>query len=185
MRKLGVLLLIVLIAPFAYGQETSSGYVGGDIPFVADFDVTWSSSAATALAGVTEAHYNQGYIDISNTVLTASLVANDSCTIAASIGSWTVPSGYPSSGDKSDGTPDSDLQFRITGIDGGDDMSIENSFDSYQYLTGSDQVCLSADAASGVTSTSFAADTRVDLAWGVDVTGTYQVQITLTAAQAP
>lgn len=185
MRKLGVLLLIVLIAPFVYGQETSSGYVGGNIPFVADFNVTWSSSAATALAGVTEAHYTQTYIDISNTILSASLVANDTCTISARMGAWTVPSGYPSSGDKADGSPDSDLRLRITGIDGSDDMSIENSFNSFQYLTTSDQVCLSANSSAGVTSTSFGADTRVDLAWGVDLAGTYQVQITLTAAQVP
>ncbi len=184
MRKLGVLFLIVLIVPFVYGQ-TSSGYVGGAIPFVSSLSVTWSASAPTALSGVTAAHYTQGYIDISNTILTASLVANDTCTISARIGAWTVPSGYPSSGDKADGSPDSDLKLRITGITGADDMSIENSFDSFQYLTTSDQVCLSANNASGVTSTSFAADTEVDLAWGVDLAGTYQVQITLTAAQVP
>lgn len=186
MRKLGVLLLIVLITPFVYGQVSSSGYVGGDIPFVADFDVTWNASAQTMLASVGESDYNNGYIDFTNLIIAASLMTNDDCTISARIGTWTVPTGYPSSGDKIDGTPDSDFQLQITGIDGSDDMSIENSFDSFQYLTTSDQTCLSADNASGVVSTDFAANCRVDLAWGVDLAGsTYQVQVTLTAAQVP
>jgi len=131
-------------------------------------------------------HYNQGYVDITGLIITASVVANDSCNISASIGSWTVPSSYPSGGAKRDVTSNTDFNFQVTRITGADDMSVVNSFGTYQEVTSTGQACLLADSNLGVSAaTEFGGDARMDLAWGVDVAGTYSVTLTLTIAQLP
>ena len=182
MRKLGVLMVLIFLAPCVMAQ-TTSGTLGGNIPFVYSWSTTWNPSSSTMLSSVNATHYNQGYVDLTNVILSSTIVTNDSCQIAVKMGSWTVPTGYPLSGDKVDLTPDSDLQFKITGIDGSDDLNVVGTFAAFTYLTTSDQVCLRAKDGNGVSSSTYGADARVDLAWGVDVTGTYSVLITLTISQ--
>jgi hypothetical protein len=182
MRKLGVLMVLIFLAPCVMAQ-TSSGTIGGTVPFVYSWTTTWNATIGTALANVNASHYNQGYIDIANVILTSTVQTNDSCQIAARMGSWTVPTGYPASGDKVDLSPDSDLRFMITGIDGADDLDVVGGFGSLTYLTTSDQACLRAKDGNGVSSSTFGADARVDMVWGVDLAGAYSVQITLTISQ--
>ena len=165
MRKLGVLLLVVCLAPIAFGQASSSGTVGGDIPFTYIFSCNWDGTATSALSSVNSSHYNQGYIDITGLLISASVQANDLCQIAVKIGSWTVPAAYDASGPKRDVTSNTDFNFQITGIAPAEDMSVVNSFGSYQEVTSTDQACLLADDASGVSTTTFAGDARVDLSW--------------------
>jgi len=180
MRKLALLLLLVCFVPMAFSQ---TGGVGGTIPFIYDLDVTFDASAMTALSSIDENDYNAGYVDIIGFVSAASLLANDSCSVAVSMGSWTLPAGYPASGPKQDVTSNSDLHLRLVGIDGSDDVDIYNSFDSFQELTSSAQKCLMAETAAGVASADWTADARIDLAWGVDVAGSYGVTVTWTVSQ--
>jgi len=172
-----VLMVLIFLAPCVMAQ-TSSGTIGGTVPFVYSWTTSWNPSSTTMLNSVNATHYNQGYVDLTNVILSSTVLTNDSCQISAAMGAWTVPAGYPASGDKVDLTPDSDLQFRITGIDGSDDLNVVGTFASYTYLTTSNQAVLRAKDGNGVASSTFGADARVDLVWGVDVTGTYGVQIT-------
>jgi hypothetical protein len=182
MRKLGVLMVLIFLAPCVMAQ-TSSGTIGGTVPFVYSWTTSWNPSSTTMLNSVNATNYDAGYVDLTNVILSSTIVTNDSCRISAAMGTWTVPAGYPASGDKVDLTPDSDLQFRITGITGADDMNVVGTFASFTYLTTSNQPVLVAKDGNGVASSTFGADARVDLVWGVDVTGTYGVQITLTISQ--
>jgi hypothetical protein len=182
MRKLGVLMVLIFLAPCVMAQ-TSSGTLGGTVPFAYSWTTTWNPSIGTLLNSVNATNYNAGYIDLPSIILSSSIQTNDDCKIAVKMGTWTVPAGYPASGDKVDMSPDSDLLFMITGIIPAEEMSIVAPFTALSYLTTSDQDCLDADDADGVATTTFGADARVDMVWGVDLAGAYSVEITLTISQ--
>jgi hypothetical protein len=143
--------------------------------------VSWDGTASSAFAGISESDYDQGWYDHQNFLVSASVVANDSCEITASVGSWTLPANYPGAGNKNTVSSSSDFEFRVTGT-GDDDMSPANSFDSFQEVTSSAQAIMVSDGV-GVSSTTFAGDARVLLSWANDVAGSYSITLTLTIQQ--
>jgi hypothetical protein len=168
------------MAPLAWSQ-TSSGIVGGTIPFVYVFDVTWDGAASSVLDGVNSTHYTQGYYQIDGLVATASVQANAPCQVAASIGDWTLPGNYPGGGNKANSGVNTDFNFRITGTPA--DMTVQNSFDSFQELTNVDQVVLQSVGTDGTALSTFGADAQVELFWAYDVAGSYSVTVTLTISE--
>jgi hypothetical protein len=181
MKKLLVALTIVVMASFAFGQTG-----GGTIPWAYSLDLTYDAGNETALGSVSSADYDAGYIDISNFISTADFDANDSCTVAIKIGSWTLPAAYPSAGNKNDvtsATDDSDFHFKLAGITAADDMTYENSFNALQELHDADQIIMRAIDDDGVQGDGFTADARIDLDWDTDPVGAYSVTVTCTVSQ--
>ena len=179
MKTLKTITIIALLGALAYGQGA-----GGTIPFVYSLDLTYGAGNATALASLTSSDYDATYKDISNFISAGDFEANDSCHIAVKIGSWTLPTAYPTAGNKKTVTSNSDYHLKLVGITAAaDDLNIENSFNALVELTSSDQIMVRAKNDDGVQGDGFTADSRVDLDWDTDPVGAYSVTVTFTVTQ--
>jgi len=168
------------------GATPPAESVGGSVPFLASWTFT-ETSQTTNLAGVTYAMLETGYIDVENIQVCTDLDANDTLSIAAKVGSWTLPAEYPSQGLKNTVDATSDFLIQITDDAAGhdDSLKVENTFTSYKLLTSSDQTILASDTENpnGVEDQNFNIDNRIMLDTQTDIPGAYSITMTLTLSQ--
>ncbi|MBC8213171.1 MAG: hypothetical protein H8E71_00810 [Candidatus Marinimicrobia bacterium] len=190
MKTIKVISLIALMGAFAYGADGGASPpdepVGGTIPFIASWTFT-ATSQTTNLANVTYAMLETGYIDVLDIQVCSDLDSNDTLSIAAKIGSWTLPGQYPTQGNKNSVTANSDFLIQITDDAAGHDDSLKvvNTFTAYKLLTSSDQTILASNTGlpNGIENQNFNIDNRIMLDHMTDIPGAYAITMTLTLSQ--
>lgn len=195
MKKLLVLIVAVLVLGLtgglmaADGGATATGEpVGGTVPFIANWTFT-ATSQESNLADVTYAMLETGYIDKLDIQVCTDMDSNDTLSIAAKIGSWTLPSVtgsvYPPKGKKNSVTADSDFLIQIDAAGHTDSLEVQNSFGSYKLLTSNDQTILASKTKypNGIENQTFKIDNRIMLDTQTDMPGAYSITMTLTLSQ--
>jgi hypothetical protein len=181
MRKALVFIILLLSASMAFGQT-----LGGSIPNLSSLAVNYLPGLASEMSNITATDYNNGYFDIAGFIQDATFQANYACHIEASVGSWTLPSGY--AGNKTTVTSNSDFWLSIGAtLAGLDETTIAGSFGTAPgvELTSTGATLLDTDNADGCANEQFDGDVRIDLAWGEDAAGTYAITLSLTVVADP
>ncbi len=174
------------------GAAATEEIVGGTIPFNAQWTFT-DVSQLTKLAAASEAEYDAvtdgGLIAIADIQVCSNLDANDSLSVAAKVGSWTVPTTYhtyPTNGHKNSVDATSDFKILANNFAGGN-LTHSGTFNAYTLLTDSDQEIINSTATGatgvGVEGESFDIDCQVLLDWLTDPPGAYSITMTLTLSQ--
>ena len=201
MKNLRVLMIAFLVlgltgVVMAHGLEVAvdtpvSELIGGTIPFNAEWTFT-DVDQTTKIADLTasEDEYETGSISIDNIQQCTNLDANDSLSVAASIGDWSLPADYPTNGRKEtvDGT--SDFLIRVN------DFKVESprlalsgdfSATTYTLLTSTPQDIFHSTSTPadnvGIEDETFGIDCQIPLDWVTDCPGDYSITMTLTLSQ--
>ena len=173
-RLIVPILMIVLCVAYparaADESDTAQSIIGGTIPELCQIGIV-NTGLATLLTlnqdGNGEISYDQGYVESAADAAVLTLDANEQWQLGGSVGAWTCPGTY----DKDE----NDLLVQITNTPTG---TIQNSFDSYQTLSGSNTAMLLHTV--GVSNNIVNIQARVLLDWTVDIPGTYSITVTWT-----
>lgn len=177
-RLLLVVVAVSMAAATAWAADdvdTQNAIVGGTIPELCQIGIVGDLSGLLNLTqdGTGEIAYDAGLIASAadGTVLT--LDANKKWSLGCKYNAeWTCPGAYNKA--------ESDLKVQITNTPTG---TIENSFDSYQSVTGANVVML--DHTAGVSNDVVNIQTEVLLDWTKDIPGSYSITIVYTMQTTP